>query len=101
SKLNACHELGPAGIAAGPSFHQSDVVNDPHLAARDMLVEIPRDDGLPPVLVPGNPVRMSKVAQGPESRPPWLGEDTDDILGDLLGLSDTDRKSLRDAGVIG
>jgi formyl-CoA transferase len=101
SKVDVCHELGAAGIAAGPSFHQSDVVNDPHLAARDMLVEIPRDDGLPPVLVPGNPVRMSKVAQGPESRPPWLGEDTDDVLGDLLGLSDTDRKSLREAGVIG
>ena len=91
-----------AGIASGPCFRDDEVVTDPHVAARDMLVEMARTDGVEqPVLIPGNPVRMSKVAQGPESRVPWHGEHTDEILGGELGLSDEDLAKLRDAGVIG
>ena len=30
--------------------------------------------------MPGNPVKMSKVAEGPETRVPWLGEHTDEVL---------------------
>jgi crotonobetainyl-CoA:carnitine CoA-transferase CaiB-like acyl-CoA transferase len=78
------------------------VVTDPHVAARDMLVEIDRTDGVAqPVLVPGNPVRMSDLQIGPEIRPPWLGEHTDDVLGAELGFSAADLAALRAAGVIG
>ena len=46
-----------------------------------MLVEMPRTDGVDePVLVPGNPVKLSKVAEGPETRVPWVGEHTDAVL---------------------
>ena len=66
-----------------------------------MLVEMPRTDGVDePVLVPGNPVKMSKVAEGPETRMPWVGEHTDDVLADELGLDDDELAKLRAAGVI-
>lgn len=99
-KLAACRELAAAGIAAGPCNSPADVVADPHLAARDMLVEIPNPDGGPDVLVPGNPVRMSKVAMGPETMVPWLGEHTEDVLGGELGIPADDLAELRKAGVI-
>ncbi len=52
-----------------------------------MLVEIPRTDGVgQPVLVPGNPVRMSGAAAVPDGRPPWLGEHTGEVLSAELGL---------------
>jgi crotonobetainyl-CoA:carnitine CoA-transferase CaiB-like acyl-CoA transferase len=77
------------------------VIADPHVAARHMLVEIERTDGGPdPVLVPGNPVKMSKVADGPDTRTPWVGEHTSEILSSELGLSAADLDALRDAGVI-
>jgi formyl-CoA transferase len=102
TKVEACRRLGRAGIASGPCLRDDEVVHDPHVAARDMLVEMPRGDGIDePILIPGNPVRMSKVAQGPETRVPWLGEHTDEILGGELGLSGADLASLRKAGVIG
>ena len=42
-----------------------------------MLVEMERTDGVEqPVLIPGNPVKLSKVAEGPETRVPWVGEHT-------------------------
>ena len=40
------------------------------------------------MLVPGNPVKLSKVAEGPETRVPWVGEHTDAVLADELGLDD-------------
>ncbi len=101
TKVEACEALGAAGIAAGPCLADEEIVADPHVAARDMLVEMPRTDGVAqPVLTPGNPVKMSKVAEGPESRVPWLGEHTDAVLRDELGLSDTELAQLHADGVI-
>ncbi|MHB1486013.1 MAG: CaiB/BaiF CoA transferase family protein [Acidimicrobiales bacterium] len=100
-KLEVCELLAEAGIAAGPCFTDDDVVGDPHLAARHMLVEMPRTDGVEqPVLVPGNPVKLSDMAEGPETRVPWLGEHTDDTLRTELGFSPTDLAMLRTEGVI-
>jgi crotonobetainyl-CoA:carnitine CoA-transferase CaiB-like acyl-CoA transferase len=101
TKLDAARELNEAGIAAGPVNSAPDVIDDPHVAARDMLVEVPRTDGEPPYLMPGNPVKMTKVAEGPETRVPWVGEHTDEILSQEVGLAAADLTRLRDAGVIG
>ena len=46
TKLAAAQELTAAGIVAGPSNHAPDVIADPHLAARHMIVEMPRTDGV-------------------------------------------------------
>ena len=62
-------------------------------------MERPGGDG-PPVLVPGNPIKLSKVARGPETRVPWLGEHTDSVLVAELGLSPAELGELRASGVI-
>lgn len=101
TKVDACEALGAAGIAAGPCFADEEVVADPHVAARAMLVEIPRTDGVEqPVLVPGNPVKMSAVAEHTEHRPPWLGEHTAAVLSAELGLTPAEIEALRSDGVI-
>jgi formyl-CoA transferase len=101
TKADAARALTEVGIAAGPSNAAPDVIADPHVAARRMLVEVPRTDDVPePVLVPGNPVKLSKVAAGPETRMPWVGEQTAAVLTEELGLSDADLASLRADGVI-
>ena len=80
---------------AGPSNHAPDVIADPHVAARHMLVEVPRTDGGDDILVPGNPVKLSNVAEGPETRVPWVGEHTDAVLRAELGLDDGAIDALR------
>ena len=50
--------------------------------------------------MPGNPVKMSKVAEGPETRVPWVGEHTAEVLATELGLSEAEVAGLRDRGVI-
>ena len=101
TRMQVCEELGASGVAAAPCLRAGEVVADPHIAARDMLVELERTDGIErPVLIPGNPVRMSDVAIGPDRRPPWLGEHTDAVLATELGLTPSSLAALRDAGVI-
>jgi formyl-CoA transferase len=102
TRLEACEALSAVGIAAGPCFTDDEVVADPHVANRSMLVEMPRTDGVDqPVLIPGNPVKLTQVAEGPETRVPWLGEHTDEVLRAELGLSDDDLAALRSVGAIG
>lgn len=101
TRLEICGLLGAAGIPAGPCYTPSEVIHDEHVQRRNMLVEMPRVDGVDqPVLIPGNPVKMSAVAEGPETRVPWVGEHTTEVLRDELGLGDAELESLRSEGVI-
>lgn len=101
TRVEVCDLLGRSGIPAGPCFTPPEVIADPHVAARHMLVEMPRTDGVEdPVLVPGNPVKLSRMAEGPETRVPWVGEHTEEVLAAELGLSEAELSALRDDGVI-
>jgi len=101
TRLEVCDLLGGANIPSGPVQTAEEVIGDPHVAARNMLVEMDRtDDVAEPVLIPGNPVKMSKVAEGPETRVPWVGEHTDAVLRAELGLGDVELAALRADGVI-
>lgn len=100
TNLEACFELAKAGVAAGPCLTPEQVVNDPHLAERNMVVEIPNTAGGDPVLTPGNPIKMTKMADGPETRMPWVGEHTDSLLADELGLDEARIAELREKGVV-
>ena len=101
TKLEAAAALCAAGIVAGPSNRAEDIVHDPHVALRDMLIEVPRTDAERPFLVVGNPVKLSRVAEGPVRRFPSLGQHTDATLREALGLSDPEIAALRARGVIG
>ena len=98
-KLEAASALCELGIAAGPSNTAADLAGDPHVAARDMLLEVPRPDGGRDMRVVGNPVKLSRVAEGPLRSFPSLGEHTDEVLRDL-GVGDRELSALREQGVI-
>ena len=101
TKLEASTVLAEQGIAAGPCFTPEDLVVDPHVASHDMLLRVPRPDGGEPMLVVGNPIKLSGTPERPPRRWPTLGEHTDAVLRDELGLRDDDLRALRGKGVIG
>lgn len=103
SNREAVGLLAAEGLAAGESFTSREIVEDEHPRARHMLVAMPRPEGQggDPVLIPGNPVKLSRTPEGPETRVPWLGEHTDDVLRSELGLDDDRLAALREQGVIG
>jgi len=51
-------------------------------------------------LVPGQPMSFSAVEREPARAAPRLGEHTDEILGDLLGLGDAEIGKLHDEGTV-
>ncbi len=102
NRLEICEALSEAGIAAGPCAHAEELVADGHVAARHMLVGIRRTDGVDqPVLVPGNPALIVDRCEGGDRRIPWLGEHTNEVLRDELGLSDATIDGLRSSSVVG
>jgi crotonobetainyl-CoA:carnitine CoA-transferase CaiB-like acyl-CoA transferase len=101
TKLEASRELCAAGIVAGPSNTAADLWADPHVAARGMLIEVPRPDGDRALLVVGNPIKLSRMAEGPVGRFPGLGQHTAEVLRADLGLTDEEIAELQASGAIG
>jgi len=102
TKQEAVDLVCKAGIPAGACNTADDIVSDPHVAARGMLLEVPRDDGVDaPMLVAGMPVKMSRVTEGGETKQPLLGQHTDDVLREVLGADGGDLAAWRESGVIG
>ncbi|KAK5017786.1 hypothetical protein LTR60_001784 [Cryomyces antarcticus] len=70
-----------------------------HVLARDMVKEVEHPTCGPIKLV-NTPVKYSFSTPSIRTPPPTLGQHTDEILTDVLGMSDSDVKSLRSEGVV-
>ena len=92
--------LEAAGVPAAPVNTIDKVMQDRQLKARNMFLTV-EDDLAGTVTIPGNPIKMENLPETPD-RPhaPAIGEHTDKILTELLGLSADAIKGLRDEGVI-
>lgn len=94
-------DLCEAGnVPAGPVNNLAEVFASPHVAAREMQIELPLDGGLRAALI-GNPLKMSETPVTYTIAPPALGADTGAVLMRCLGLSGTELKLLAANGVIG
>jgi crotonobetainyl-CoA:carnitine CoA-transferase CaiB-like acyl-CoA transferase len=76
-----------------------EVVDDPQIAARDMIVDA-EYDGYGTLRTFGSPVKLDRTPARPRGRAPETGAHNDDILGDLLGYSADEITALRTSGTI-
>jgi crotonobetainyl-CoA:carnitine CoA-transferase CaiB-like acyl-CoA transferase len=93
-------KLAEVKIPCAPVNDLEHALNDVQVQARNMVVTVAHPEG-GEVQMPGNPVKMSAVGEETFTPPPLLGQQTDEILRDLLDKSESDIKALRDAGTIG
>ena len=98
TKYEVFHILGKAGVPCGPTMNAEDIYADPHLAAREMIVTLEH-----PLrgefMVPGCPVKLSD--SDAELRvAPALGQDTDEVLRELLDFDDEELARMRDDRLI-
>jgi formyl-CoA transferase len=92
--------LTTAHVPCAPVRNAGEVVNDPHLKARGVWADIehPRRGK---TRVPVSPIRLHGSAPGSVARAaPLLGQDTDRVLAELLGLGADELAALHSAGVI-
>ena len=89
------------GVSWGPyqTFSQL-VTEDPRVSTANPMFEEVEHPGVGTYLMPGSPLDFSGVARLPVRRAPQLGEHTEEILADVLGLSSTEIGRLHDAGIV-
>ena len=98
TKAQLAEELG-GKIPFGPVNNAEDLFADPHVAARDMLVEVEQPGSAHRFAIPNTPIRMTKTQGGVITRAPLLGEHTDQVLQDA-GFEASEISLLHEQGVI-
>jgi formyl-CoA transferase/CoA:oxalate CoA-transferase len=92
--------LVPAGMPIGAINTIAQVVEHPQVAARGALAECPHPVAGTIQMV-GPPVRMSNTPGAVRAPAPLLGEHTDQVLRERLGLTADEIARLRHDGVLG
>lgn len=88
-------EFDAIGLPCGPLNDIPHAAEHPQVKAREMLVDVENPSGVK-LRIPDTPVRLSRTPGGIQGPPPALGADTDDVLRELLGLSDAEIADLRE-----
>ena len=94
-------QLEANNVSCGPINNLDQVFADEHVVARGMRVEMDHPatgDAKVPLIK--SPMRLSKTPTSERYAPPMLGQHTDEILQDLLGMGTDELSSLRGDGVI-
>jgi formyl-CoA transferase len=99
SKYEAMKAIAEAGVPCSAVLDTRDLFRDPHLLARDFIKTLDHEV-LGPVKVLGWPARLS-ASEVEMTAAPLLGQHTDEVLAQDLGLSDAELRQLRGAGVLG
>ncbi|MDX1467326.1 MAG: CoA transferase [Halomonas sp.] len=91
--------LAEAGVPAGLVYRAPDMLEDPHFQAREAIIEVPDHHGTPLPMQNVFP-RLSNSPGCVRHVGPTLGEHTETVLADWLGLGADDLDALRDDHVI-
>jgi formyl-CoA transferase len=87
-------------VPACQIYEVREASEDPHIGDAREMVQIIDQSDLGRVKVQGNPIKMSATDPRPRGPAPSLGEDTEQILEDLLGVSLEDCIKFKEDGVI-
>ncbi len=90
--------LATANIPCGPINDLAQVFAEPQVAHRELKMSLPHATGSAPGV--RNPIRYSRTAVEYDRSAPLLGEHTDAVLAERLGLGPQELRTLRDRGVV-
>jgi crotonobetainyl-CoA:carnitine CoA-transferase CaiB-like acyl-CoA transferase len=100
SPQEAEKRLQAGGVAAGAVAHVTDLLTDPHLAARSQISELAQPGHQNPPPVTTGPALFSHIPPPALCPAPMMAADTREVLHDLLGLSEEFIDELVTSGVV-
>ena len=98
TKFEVLEILNPLNVPNGPILSMKELAEDESLRATGTVVEVDHP-ARGKYLSVGNPIKLSESPSDVE-RSPLLGEHTDEILKDVVGLSDEEIKNAREEGAV-
>jgi crotonobetainyl-CoA:carnitine CoA-transferase CaiB-like acyl-CoA transferase len=93
--------LAALGVPAGPVNTLDQVFSDPQVQHRGMKLTMPypgSERGTVDLI--GNPIKLSETPVDYREPPPRMGQHTESVLQDLLGLESDEISALRERGVV-
>src|SRR5881296_2779667 len=90
--------MSEAGIPAGPINTVGEILEDPHIHAREMVVELTHPE-YGPFKALGIPIKLSDTPAAVDKAPPRFGEHNREVLS-RLGYGEGEIRKLAEAGVI-
>lgn len=91
--------LDAVKVPCGPIMNLQQVADDPHIQARDMIVEL-MHPVVGKLLVPGVPIKFSETPASISCAAPALGEHNEEVFAELLGMSGAEIAELKEKGAI-
>jgi len=101
SKHSADELLGhleTAEVPSAPIYSVADMFKDPHFQARGLFEKVSYEDKT--LDIPAMHPRLEKTPGGTEWPGPTLGEHTNEVMDQLLGLGESEVEDLRKAGIL-
>ena len=93
--------LTEAGVLWGPfRTHSQMVAEDPFCSTANPLFQQVDQPGIGTMLTPGSPLDFAAAPRGTVAPGPRLGEHTDEILAEVLGLGDGAIGTLHARGIV-
>lgn len=86
-------------IPIAPVNDVQTTLNHPHSLARDMVVDM-EHDACGPIKLVGTPVKYSESQPRIRTPPPLLGQHTNEVMGEFLGMAEGEVESLKGEGVL-
>ena len=99
NKAALIERLAAVGVPAGPVNTVSEIFSDPFIEARGTVHRFERADGvaIPTVAFPG---KLSATPAAYRHRPPKVGEQSRELLGEWLALGEDELAALENAGIV-
>jgi len=102
TKLDAVEALLNNHVPAGPVLAIDELIEDPHLSAHKMVVDLvhPTLGVLEGVNGPGFPIKFSGCPDDYDQAAPMLGQNNQEVYGKLLGLNEETLYKLKEDKII-
>ena len=98
TKFEVMEVLNPLNVPCGPVLSMKELSEEPSLRATGTVVEVDHPTR-GPYLTVGNPVKLSD-SPADVRRSPLLGEHTDEVLREVLGMDDEAIAKARAEGAV-